>query len=115
MKRRACPRVWEAEALRDGRLGEAERMSFERHAPDCPTCAGELQALTDLREVMRQMPVLAIAPLERQRLRASVLRQANERLMSTSHTRGASWAFAAATVVAICFIAVGVVRHFRGL
>jgi hypothetical protein len=90
-------------------------MSFQRHAADCPTCAEELQALTDLREVMRQMPVLAIAPLERQRLRASVLRQANERLMQTSRTRGASWAFAAATVVALCFVGFGVVRHVRGL
>ncbi len=35
MRPTSCPRLFEAEAMRDGRLGEAERASFERHMAVC--------------------------------------------------------------------------------
>jgi anti-sigma factor RsiW len=43
-----CPRLFEVEALRDGRLGGAERKSFERHLAVCTACAREAEALETL-------------------------------------------------------------------
>jgi hypothetical protein len=50
---RSCPRLIEAEAMRDGRLGEAERASFERHLAGCPVCWREVEALEALAEAVR--------------------------------------------------------------
>jgi hypothetical protein len=49
-----CPRLFEAEAMRDGRLGDTERASFERHAKTCPECAREVQALGALARALRE-------------------------------------------------------------
>ena len=48
-----CPRIFEAEATRDGRLAGAERASFERHAASCADCAGEVRALEGLGAALR--------------------------------------------------------------
>ena len=48
-----CPRLFEAEATRDGRLTGAERTSFERHVAVCPACSREVQALAALAESLR--------------------------------------------------------------
>jgi hypothetical protein len=53
MKRAACPRVFEAEAMRDGRLVGAELASFARHSATCPTCREEVRALDTLSEALR--------------------------------------------------------------
>jgi hypothetical protein len=50
MTKLACPRLFEAEALRDGRLVGAERLSFQRHLDSCARCSREvveLQTLAD--------------------------------------------------------------------
>jgi hypothetical protein len=50
MTKLACPRLFEAEALRDGRLVGAERLSFQRHLDSCARCSREvveLQSLAD--------------------------------------------------------------------
>jgi hypothetical protein len=43
-----CPRLFEVEALRDGRLGGAEQKTFERHLVTCAACAREAAALDKL-------------------------------------------------------------------
>ena len=48
-----CTRLFEAEALRDGRLAGAERASFERHVAACAACAREVGALEALAEALR--------------------------------------------------------------
>jgi hypothetical protein len=48
-----CPRLFEAEAMRDGRLTGADRASFERHVAMCPACSREVQALEALMERLR--------------------------------------------------------------
>jgi ferric-dicitrate binding protein FerR (iron transport regulator) len=48
-----CPRLFEAEAIRDGRLTGAQRTSFERHMAMCPACSREVQALEALAESLR--------------------------------------------------------------
>ena len=49
-----CARLFEVEALRDGRLGGAERKSFERHLGACTVCAREARSLETLAEAVRR-------------------------------------------------------------
>jgi ferric-dicitrate binding protein FerR (iron transport regulator) len=51
-----CPRLFEAEAMRDGRLTGAERARFERHVTACPACSREVRALEALAESLRASP-----------------------------------------------------------
>jgi hypothetical protein len=44
----ACPRQFEVEAMRDGRLTGPERASFGRHLTTCRACAHEADALDEL-------------------------------------------------------------------
>ena len=53
MKPAPCPRLFEAEAIRDGRRAGAELASFTRHTTVCPTCRREVQALDALAEALR--------------------------------------------------------------
>jgi len=48
MTKPACPRSFEAEAMRDGRLAGAERVSFQRHLDSCPRCSREVGTLHTL-------------------------------------------------------------------
>jgi hypothetical protein len=41
----SCPRLFEVEAARDGRLAGVELASFERHMTACPVCSREAAAL----------------------------------------------------------------------
>jgi hypothetical protein len=41
----SCPRLFEVEAARDGRLTGAELAGFERHMAACPVCLREAEAL----------------------------------------------------------------------
>ena len=74
----ACSRSWQAEAVEDGRLSRADTESFQRHAATCQHCAHEIRSLEKLRAAGERLPVLTSTPLERRRLRLSVLRAANE-------------------------------------
>ncbi len=78
MKRSACTRAWQAEALEDGRLSGAERASFERHAASCAECASELRALVRLRQGAERLPTSTPTPLEHRRQRQALLRRASE-------------------------------------
>ncbi len=49
----SCHRAFEAEAARDGRLGDAERTSFERHKRTCAACEQEARALDVLALALR--------------------------------------------------------------
>ncbi|RYZ09926.1 MAG: hypothetical protein EOO73_03240 [Myxococcales bacterium] len=49
----ACPRSFEVEALRDGRLSGAERARFESHLASCAACKQEAAALDGLAEALR--------------------------------------------------------------
>ena len=49
----ACPRLFEAEAMRDGRLAGAALARFARHTTICRSCQREVQALEALAEALR--------------------------------------------------------------
>jgi hypothetical protein len=51
-----CPRLFELEAARDGRLTGAELASFERHMTGCPACLREARALERLADALRSSP-----------------------------------------------------------
>jgi hypothetical protein len=51
-----CPRLFEAEAMRDGRLTGTERMSFERQVALCAACSREMGGLQALAEALRASP-----------------------------------------------------------
>jgi TolA-binding protein len=53
MKANPCPRLFEAEAIRDGRVAGAELASFARHSAVCPACRREVQALDELAGALR--------------------------------------------------------------
>ena len=78
MKRPACTRAPQAEAIEDGRLSGAERASFERHAASCAECARELRALARLRQGAEWLPASSPTPLEHRRQRQALLRRASE-------------------------------------
>ena len=50
----ACPRLFEAEAARDGRLAGAELTRFQTHLGVCAICAREVQALEALGDALRE-------------------------------------------------------------
>lgn len=75
--KRACERSWEAESLEDGRLGSAERNSFERHALVCDTCRNELASLRLVREAMKQLPQFESNTFEHRHQRNRLLQRAS--------------------------------------
>jgi anti-sigma factor RsiW len=75
----SCKRSWEAEAVRDGRLVGAERVSFEGHAQRCPACSHERQQLAELAEQLRAHGSPSDEVTLR-RLRQSILQRADAEL-----------------------------------
>ncbi len=110
MKPPVCPRVWEAEALEDRRLGDADRESFERHLTRCLECRRALSDLEAVRETMRALPVRSQTPIARHRVRASILREANR------HVTHAPLARRAPMFAAVALLGVGALllaSHWR--
>ena len=56
-----CPRLFEVEALRDGRLTGVEVARFQSHVRACPACAQEMRALAELGDALRSTTASAEA------------------------------------------------------
>jgi len=54
MMKAACPRAFEVEAMRDGRLTGADVVRFQAHLSVCAHCARELRALESLATALRR-------------------------------------------------------------
>jgi len=50
------PRLFEVEAMRDGRLAGTQLASFARHVALCPVCAREAKALDQVADGLRASP-----------------------------------------------------------
>ncbi|MFZ5892740.1 MAG: FecR domain-containing protein [Myxococcota bacterium] len=74
MKQVSCPRAFEVEALRNGRLSGTERNSFERHLALCSECAQEAAELEALGQALH-----ACHPAQRDELH---LRRERTRLLA---------------------------------
>lgn len=114
MKRTACTRAVQAEALEDGRLSGAERVSFERHAASCAECASELRVLVRLRQAAEWLPAGTPTPLEQRRQRQALLRRASELFQRSPiqpQRRTFAWVLSGALMAAVCIaLAIGASR-----
>lgn len=108
MSPQKCARVWEAEAIEDGRLVDADRASYERHAAGCAECRRELAALAEVRASMMAAPEPVRTPLQRRAERAAILSRANGDYVRAGGPRAfARLAFALAIPVLVVLGLVG--------
>jgi hypothetical protein len=109
MRADACSRLFEAEAMRDGRLGGAELAAYTRHASGCPACARELRSLEALGGKLRALPAREADDLgvlrERTRLMAAF-----DATLVTGRRRWRAGFVAAAAVVLFAIAAAGLWR-----
>jgi TolA-binding protein len=100
----ACPRLFEAEALRDGRLTGAEVARFRTHLGTCATCSHEMQAMQALADALRTPENSHAADeLHVRRERTRLLAAFDASLMPAQ--RGRRWTTALAAVAALAVIA----------
>ena len=78
MVKRPCKRLWEIDALREGRLSSRDAAAFERHRAVCADCTTRLEEDDRIRELARQLPSCEPDPLHVRRIRAQILRRAAE-------------------------------------
>jgi len=96
----ACPRLFEAEARRDGRLSGAEVARFEAHLGVCPICAQEVHALEALAAALRS-PVAACDELHVRRERTRLLAAFDATLVPSRRHRPTRLLVAVAAAVAV--------------
>jgi ferric-dicitrate binding protein FerR (iron transport regulator) len=97
----SCPRQFEVEALREGRVTGAEVNHFRSHIRSCSVCAGEMQALEGLAEALRSLPSLQpLDALHVRRERMRLLAAFDASLMTAPSKRGFKpWFMAVASLV----------------
>jgi len=111
---RSCPRLFEAEAMRDGRLAGGERTSFERHLTVCVACAREVEALSTMTAALRAASPPAADELRVRRERTRLLAAFDDELVGPSRPSVLRrFTFGVAAVVALG-LAVVFVRRARG-
>jgi hypothetical protein len=109
----ACPRLFEAEALRDGRLAGAELSNFERHLSVCLQCSREVEALQALGNALRAS---ALGPADADELhvrreRTRLLAAFDAALVPRERAYGARSVFAG--VLAVAALIAGLFVYFR--
>jgi hypothetical protein len=87
MSARRCPRLFEVEATRDGRLTGAERASFERHVAICSVCSGERRALERLALALRASSREETGDLHARRERTRLLAAFDRALLGPTQRR----------------------------
>ena len=98
----ACPRLFEAEALRDGRLTGADVARFQAHLGICAVCAHEVQAMQALADALRSPESSRGADeLHVRRERTRLLAAFDASLVPAQRVRGPRWVAAAAALVAL--------------
>lgn len=79
-----CPRLWEVEAARDGRLSGEELARFEEHRSRCDACTTQALQMAELAERLRSSGPPALDAVSRRRLRQAVLGSADAALARPS-------------------------------
>jgi hypothetical protein len=77
----SCPRLFEVEAARDGRLTGADLARFESHVSHCALCAKEAEALEEFARSLRSLPAAAGDELRVRRERTRLLAAFNTALV----------------------------------
>lgn len=96
----SCPRLFEAEAWRDGRLSGPEAARFQAHAGGCAACTRELQSLQALADALAAPIESAPDELHVRRERTRLLAAFDARLVPAVPQRFAKlrWGLAAAAL-----------------
>jgi hypothetical protein len=113
MSARQCPRLFEVEATRDGRLTGAERASFERHVAICSVCSGEMRALEGLAQALRASSRDEVDELHIRRERTRLLAAFDGALVSPNWRRVSPSLLAFACCLAAALFAVALLVHWR--
>src|SRR5688572_22196248 len=105
----SCPRLFEVEAMRDGRLAGAELTSFERHLVSCTACSREAQVLEELARRLRASPKDGTDELRVRRERTRLLSAFNQSLVAPERRWGARRLLLAPAALALLALALFVV------
>ncbi|HEY6458870.1 MAG TPA: hypothetical protein VIY73_01935, partial [Polyangiaceae bacterium] len=108
--RDGCPRLWEVDAYREGRLGAKDASRFERHARLCVACATRMENDERLGRLMRELPSRDPEELETRRVRAEVMRA-----LATSRATGGTQRWRLAAALAMTAVLGGLVAWRIGL
>jgi hypothetical protein len=104
MTAKECARMWQVEAIRDGRLVGQDLTNALRHRAECSDCAREERALSELRHQFRKKgSALRPAPLQARRTRQAILSAWNEQVLGKNERRARPrllWAIAILTACA---------------
>lgn len=109
----ACDRIWEAEAIEDGRMGPSGSAPFERHLAVCAECRSEVDSLRALRAAMGTLPQPSLTELERRRSRQTLLRAADARIVGRGEKRR-GWLWPALGAAAALALVLALVWRLRG-
>jgi hypothetical protein len=104
----SCPRLFEAEAWRDGRLSGPEAARFQAHAGGCAACTRELQSLQALADALAAPIESAPDELHVRRERTRLLAAFDARLVPAVPQRFAKlrWGFAPAALACSALVLV---------
>jgi TolA-binding protein len=108
----ACPRLFEVEAWRDGRLSGAEAERFRAHLKLCPNCTTEMQNLDALGEALRAA-LPSTDELHVRRERTKLLAAFDARLVPAARPWRSSLALVAAVAALTCVVLAGAFRFAR--
>lgn len=101
----ACDRLWEVDALREGRLLGADAASSERHRAACEVCRERFLADEHLHDLATSIRYPAMDPLRVRRLRTRILRGAGVR--TPTPNRKLPLAVAFAVLASLCIALAG--------
>lgn len=101
-----CPRLFEVEALRDGRLSGVEEARFQAHLKGCASCAREVRALEALSDALRASGDTEADELRVRRERTRLLAAFDASLVPAPRRRVRRWLAGAAACVVLAALAV---------
>ena len=107
-----CDRMWQVEALDDGRLEPKDRASFERHVPNCAACSTELLRLRELGQIMSEASTAERTDLERRRARIALLGAANQRVVERQAPSRRVWMWALAAALPLLGLSGAALAHY---
>lgn len=87
----SCPRLFEVEALRDGRLDGAQATRFHSHLALCEVCTRETRALQDLADALRSQKNVDLDQLHVRRERTRLLAAFDASLMPAPRSMAKLW------------------------
>jgi hypothetical protein len=110
--RETCDRLWEVDALREGRLGPKDAEAAERHAHACDICGAARSRSAELDAWLANASPREPSALELRRLRVRMLRSVGVDPPVERSRVGIRAAVAAAIVLFVCISIFFTHRHF---